>query len=1331
MADRYWVGGTGVWDATTTTNWSATSGGAGGASAPTSADNVFFDAASNATAYTVTLGSAAVFTASVSGTTLTVTAVTSGTLAVGQTLSSLSLLLPGTTISALGTGTGGVGTYTLSSTQATITSTGFSSNNASCADMTVGAPTTGNVTISNIGGFTVYGSFTLAATGITWSSSNFCIFASTTTGKTITTNGINLSSTNIALKGVGGGWSLGSALTTSSGFYPFNGAFSTANFNITASLIQSNSGSTRSINLGSSVLTLSSATPVINVSTGLTWNSGTSTINIANASSTFTGGGLTYYNIAFTSTALVSATISGANTYNNLSFAARAANGIGSVTTDSNQTINGTLTLGSGTVGASRLFVRSNLVGTQRTFTVATLAPITDVDFRDIRAAGASAALPWSGTRIGNCFGNANIVFAAPKTVYWNLAAGGNWNSAAWALTSGGVGSVTNFPLSQDMAIIENTGLNTSASITMTTSFNVPTMDMSTRTLPMTFVTGGQSPIFYGDFTLSSAVTTTGTGILTFSTRATLNITSAGVIFTQPINVDTLGGTVILSDALTSTAATTSSLTSGTFNLNNKNLTCPLFNSSISNVRSIAFGTGQIYLTGSNATVWTNATSTNFTVTGTPNINLTYAGSTGTRSVSFGLNTEANALNLNVTAGSDIVSLAVTTGAYKNINFTGFSGSITVSQSILCYGDFTVPVGVTYNTTTAGLSFFASSGTQLITTGESTLPCSINFGGTATYQLQDNFTVDSTKTITLTSGALDLNGKTLTCGVFSISGTNTRAIAFGTSSINVTGNNATVWGGPTLTNFTYTGTPTVNLTYSGSAGTRTISQTTATESNCVSFNITAGSDILSLPFISKNLNFTGFSGSVTTAGTKVIYGNLTFPPTMTFSSVGALYLRSTTSTQLITTNGLTTNCSFVLEGTATYQLQDALNIGSAQSITLTNGTLDLNGKQLTIDSFSSAGALARSIAFNNGTIAASGSGSAWSNGGSNFTTSGSGTINMTSASSKTFIGGGFSYPTLNQGGAGALTITDANTFKSLTTTVAPVTITLPASTTTSVNSLVLNGTAGNLITLNSSSAGTQATLNNVSGERIYGEYLSIQDIAATPVNTINAGLNSVNVSNNTGWLFTAILYGDIAETFYTYRTISFAQTGVFGGSFFSGTPFTGDNGIVVSVYDFFTGGLISPNITEETYTLTDDEDVIYSTSGAVLDVLTTADVQASQVDFSTTRDETLDILETQLGAWGTPGTTDEIITYTDASSASRGQSASTTESMTLTDTRTVQMAWGGILAESINTSDATYALAVYLPSISETMVYVDNYAFAGWVKINTAQNANWVPIDNS
>lgn len=46
MADRYWVGGTATWDGTAGTKWATSSGGAGGASVPTSSDNVYFDGSS-------------------------------------------------------------------------------------------------------------------------------------------------------------------------------------------------------------------------------------------------------------------------------------------------------------------------------------------------------------------------------------------------------------------------------------------------------------------------------------------------------------------------------------------------------------------------------------------------------------------------------------------------------------------------------------------------------------------------------------------------------------------------------------------------------------------------------------------------------------------------------------------------------------------------------------------------------------------------------------------------------------------------------------------------------------------------------------------------------------------------------------------------------------------------------------------------------------------------------------------------------------------------------------------------------------------------------------
>jgi hypothetical protein len=56
------------------------------------------------------------FTGSISGTTLTVSTVASGTIAVGQTVLGAGVT-SGTTITALGTGTGGAGTYTVSASQ--------------------------------------------------------------------------------------------------------------------------------------------------------------------------------------------------------------------------------------------------------------------------------------------------------------------------------------------------------------------------------------------------------------------------------------------------------------------------------------------------------------------------------------------------------------------------------------------------------------------------------------------------------------------------------------------------------------------------------------------------------------------------------------------------------------------------------------------------------------------------------------------------------------------------------------------------------------------------------------------------------------------------------------------------------------------------------------------------------------------------------------------------------------------------------------------------------------------------------------------------------------
>lgn len=86
-------------------------------------------------------GAGAVFTGSISTTTLTVSAVTSGTIRVGQTISGTGVTA-GTTITALGTGTGGAGTYTVSTSQ-TAASTTISAAPSSITAATANAFTTG------------------------------------------------------------------------------------------------------------------------------------------------------------------------------------------------------------------------------------------------------------------------------------------------------------------------------------------------------------------------------------------------------------------------------------------------------------------------------------------------------------------------------------------------------------------------------------------------------------------------------------------------------------------------------------------------------------------------------------------------------------------------------------------------------------------------------------------------------------------------------------------------------------------------------------------------------------------------------------------------------------------------------------------------------------------------------------------------------------------------------------------------------------------------------------------------------------------------------------
>ena len=104
MADRYWVGGTTSWDGTAGTKWATTSGGAGGASVPTTADDVFFSNLSTGTV-TIATGNTGAKSINCTGFTGTITGSAAITVAGGVTLVSGMTYTHTGTITITGTGT--------------------------------------------------------------------------------------------------------------------------------------------------------------------------------------------------------------------------------------------------------------------------------------------------------------------------------------------------------------------------------------------------------------------------------------------------------------------------------------------------------------------------------------------------------------------------------------------------------------------------------------------------------------------------------------------------------------------------------------------------------------------------------------------------------------------------------------------------------------------------------------------------------------------------------------------------------------------------------------------------------------------------------------------------------------------------------------------------------------------------------------------------------------------------------------------------------------------------------------------------------------------------
>jgi hypothetical protein len=566
-------------------------------------------------------------------------------------------------------------------------------------------------------------------------------------------------------------------------------------------------------------------------------------------------------------------------------------------------------------------------------------------------------------------------------------------------------------------------------------------------------------------------------------------------------------------------------VSSGTLDLNGFDITTGLMTCAAV-AHTLAFGTNTISLSGT-GTIFTGSTTT--TVTGTPQIICTNSSATS-RTITPAAATEANSISFRVIAGTGTFTISSTT-SIRNLDFTdgtnptGYAGAATFGVMTI-YGDFKASIGMTCPASANTTTFAATSGTKTITSAGVTFDRPFTFSGVGgTWQLQDALNLGNVRTCVLTNGALDLNNYTLTCNTFSSNNANIRSIAFGTSGkIVLSGSNGTILSMSDATNFTTTGTSRIECSYSGSVGTRTITPVaiSATETNALSIYAIAGSDTFQISGSARFLNFdlTGFSGALTFASNSRFFGNFVLPSTLiSISSTGTLAFQKTTGTQTITTSGFTIPNQITVDGVGgIVRLLDNLTIGASAGIVVVNGTFDANNKNVTLDNFNSSYSSTRTIALGSGTWTVTGTGTIWStNTTTGLTVTGTAFINCTSASAKTFAGGSASYPTLNNGGSGALTISGNGTYDTISNTVQPTTITFTSGATKTITNFNVSGTAGNLVTINSSTSGSAATITKPSGN-VLCNFVVIQDSTATGGSGWYAQ-NSTNSGNNTGWVF--------------------------------------------------------------------------------------------------------------------------------------------------------------------------------------------------------------------
>lgn len=292
--------------------------------------------------------------------------------------------------------------------------------------------------------------------------------------------------------------------------------------------------------------------------------------------------------------------------------------------------------------------------------------------------------------------------------------------------------------------------------------------------------------------------------------------------------------------------------------------------------------------------------------------------------------------------------------------------------------------------------------------------------------------------------------------------------------------------------------------------------------------------IIDMPRAGKNIDWTGATWTTSLTwqtSSCTIFGGIKLINGLTTTVTSTIITLSGRASYNIDTLGVSVVFAFTVAApSGTYTLQNDFVSTGSNGIQVSNGTFDCNNKNITAASFGSNYPYTRSIIMASGTITLTSSSNGWSINDLTGLTfdAGTSTIKYTNTNNNnmTFTGGGLTYNNVwfSRGAStGNITIVDSNTFNDFKDDgTAAHSLLFTAGTTQTVTTFTVSGTAGNLITINSTTTATHA-LTKTGGGTISCDYLNIQHSVATPSNTWHAGKNSVNnqaiATAGSGWIF--------------------------------------------------------------------------------------------------------------------------------------------------------------------------------------------------------------------